>query len=176
VEYLGYHISSEGIAMSPIKVKSIQDWAEPRSVKNVQQFLGFANFYRRFIDGFSKVARPLTELTKQDKAGATSKAKATFTWSEAAGNAFPWKKLCQDHSCPPSSGKHTTIRTGPTPRGHRPDDLERWFAEPAEQVLDLVSYWKAKERTYPRLSVMALELLSIPAMSADAERVFSRYV
>jgi hypothetical protein len=49
-------------------------------------------------------------------------------------------------------------------------------AEPAEQVLDLVSYWKAKERTYPRLSVMALELLSIPAMSADAERVFSRYV
>jgi hypothetical protein len=63
-------------------------------------------------------------------------------------------------------------RAGSSP----PDELERWFAEPAEQVLDLVSYWKAKERTYPRLSVMALELLSIPAMSADAERVFSRYV
>jgi hypothetical protein len=86
VEYLGYHISSEGIAMSPIKAKSIQDWAEPRSVKNVQQFLGFANFYRRFIDGFSKVAKPLTELTKKDKEGA--KAKTAFNWTEAAGNAF----------------------------------------------------------------------------------------
>jgi hypothetical protein len=85
VEYLGYHISSEGIAMSPIKVKSIQDWAEPRSVKNVQQFLGFANFYRRFIDGFSKVARPLMELTKQE-------AKKMFTWSEAAGSAFATSK------------------------------------------------------------------------------------
>jgi hypothetical protein len=81
VEYLGYHISSEGIAMSPIKVQSIQDWVAPRSVKNVQQFLGFANFYRRFIDGFSKVARPLTELTKKD-------AKAAFNWSETAGTAF----------------------------------------------------------------------------------------
>jgi hypothetical protein len=79
VEYLGYHISSEGITMSPIKVKSIQDWAELRSVTNVQQFFGFANFYHRFIDGFSKVARLLTELTKQDKTGA-GKAKATFTW------------------------------------------------------------------------------------------------
>jgi hypothetical protein len=67
--------------MSPIKVQSIQDWAEPRSVKNVQQFLGFANFYRRFIDGFSEVARPLTELTKKD-------AKAAFNWSETAGSAF----------------------------------------------------------------------------------------
>jgi hypothetical protein len=67
--------------MSPIKVKSIKDWAEPRSVKNVQQFLGFANFYRRFNDGFSKVARPLTELTKQE-------AKKKFTWSEGAGSAF----------------------------------------------------------------------------------------
>jgi hypothetical protein len=46
------------------------------------------NFYSAFIDGFSTVVRPLTELTKQDKAGAGSKAKATFTWLEAAGNAF----------------------------------------------------------------------------------------
>jgi hypothetical protein len=87
VEYLGYHISSEGIAMSPIKVKSIQDWAEPRSVKKVQQFLGFANFYRRFIDGFSKVARPLTELTKKEK-DASAKAKSAFNWTEADGRAF----------------------------------------------------------------------------------------
>jgi hypothetical protein len=86
VEYLGYHISSEGISMSPKKVMTIQNWAEPRSVKNVQQFLGFANFYRRFIDGFSKVARPLTEMTKQDKDGA--KGKKAFSWTEAAQNAF----------------------------------------------------------------------------------------
>ena len=63
VEYLGYHISQKGIAMSPEKVMAIQTWPAPKSVKEVQSFLGFANFYQRFINGFSKVSRPLTELT-----------------------------------------------------------------------------------------------------------------
>jgi hypothetical protein len=65
VEYLGYHISSKGISMSEKKVATIQDWTPPKKVKDVQSFLGFANFYRRFIEGFSKVCRPLTELTKK---------------------------------------------------------------------------------------------------------------
>jgi hypothetical protein len=66
VEYLGYHISKLGIAMSPEKVQTIKDWAPPRSVKYVQQFLGFANFYRRFMEGFSKVARP-TDGTDEEE-------------------------------------------------------------------------------------------------------------
>ena len=51
--------------MSPEKVKSIQDWPEPRKIKDVQSFLGFANFYRRFIDNYSGIVTPLTRLTRK---------------------------------------------------------------------------------------------------------------
>jgi hypothetical protein len=93
VEYLGYHIPKLGIAMSPEKVQTIRNWAPPRSVKHVQQFLGFANFYRRFIEGFSKVARPLTELTKKDKNAQNVKhpknaKNASFVWTEECQQAF----------------------------------------------------------------------------------------
>jgi hypothetical protein len=85
IKYLGYHISKLGIAMSPEKVQTIRNWAPPRSVKHVQQFLGFANFYRCFIEGFSKVARPLTELTKKNK---NAKKNASFVWTEECQQAF----------------------------------------------------------------------------------------
>ena len=64
VEFLGYIVSAEGLEMAEDKVRTVQEWASPRSLRDVQQFLGFANFYRRFIEGFSKVAKPLTESTK----------------------------------------------------------------------------------------------------------------
>jgi hypothetical protein len=79
VEYLGYHISSKGISMSEKKVATIQDWTPPKKVKDVQSFLGFANFYRRFIEGFSKVCRPLTELTKNT---------TQYIWSEECQQSF----------------------------------------------------------------------------------------
>lgn len=52
-KYLGLIISATGLSMDPEKVKAIQDWAVPSSIKELQQFLGFANFYRRFIPGYS---------------------------------------------------------------------------------------------------------------------------
>ena len=64
VEFLGYIISEDGITMSTEKVQAVKDWPTPKTVKNIQEFLGFANFYRRFIENFAKVAQPLTELTK----------------------------------------------------------------------------------------------------------------
>ena len=64
VEFLGYIISKDGITMSTEKVQAVKDWPTPKTVKNIQEFLGFANFYRRFIENFAKVAQPLTELTK----------------------------------------------------------------------------------------------------------------
>ena len=67
VEFLGYIISEQGIEMSAPKVEEIQNWATPRKVKDVQEFLGFANFYRRFIKDFAKLAVPLTALTKKDE-------------------------------------------------------------------------------------------------------------
>ncbi|KIO15013.1 hypothetical protein M404DRAFT_78252, partial [Pisolithus tinctorius Marx 270] len=63
VEYLGYHLSLAGLTMSSEKVKAICDWPEPRKVKDIQSFLGFANFYRQFIFNYSDIVVPLTRLT-----------------------------------------------------------------------------------------------------------------
>ena len=65
VEYLGYILTPEGLFMDSAKVKVIQDWPEPRRVKDIQSFLGFANFYRRFIFNFSDIVIPLTRLTRK---------------------------------------------------------------------------------------------------------------
>ncbi|KAK4700362.1 hypothetical protein P7C70_g5887, partial [Phenoliferia sp. Uapishka_3] len=64
-EYLGYIVSPQGVTMNPKKVECIRNWPVPRSVKDVQSFLGFANFYRRFIRGFSAITSPLSRLTKK---------------------------------------------------------------------------------------------------------------
>ena len=60
VEFLGYILSNNGLSMDPGKISSILEWPEPRKVKDIQSFLGFANFYRRFIDGYSRITVPLT--------------------------------------------------------------------------------------------------------------------
>src|SRR6202044_1522029 len=63
VSYLGFILSKEGLKMDPSKIQTIQDWPKPRKVKDVQSFLGFANFYRRFISDYSDIVIPLTHLT-----------------------------------------------------------------------------------------------------------------
>ena len=68
--------------MDPAKVTAITEWPVPRSMKEVQQFLGFANFYRKFINNYSAIASPLTYLTRKA-------VKATrFAWTPAADAAF----------------------------------------------------------------------------------------
>ena len=66
VEYLGYHLSPEGLMMSPDKIQTISDWPEPCKVKDIQSFLGFTNFYRWFIFNYSDIVVPLTRLTHKD--------------------------------------------------------------------------------------------------------------
>jgi hypothetical protein len=65
--------------MDPEKVKAIMDWEAPHSVKGIRSFLGFANFYRRFIRDFAEIVVHLTDLTKKDR---------TFMWTDDADKAF----------------------------------------------------------------------------------------
>jgi hypothetical protein len=65
VKYLGLIISDKDIYIDPEKIRVIIKWQSPEYIKNVQSFLGFANFYRRFIAGFSKLAAPLTVLSRK---------------------------------------------------------------------------------------------------------------
>ena len=65
VEYLGYCLSPDSLTMAPEKVQTICDWPEPHKVKDIQSFLGFANFYHRFIFNYSDIVVPLTRLTRK---------------------------------------------------------------------------------------------------------------
>ena len=79
VNFLGYIISADGVEMDQEKIKTVLKWDAPETVKDIQSFLGFANFYRRFIEGYSKLTRPLTNLTKKSE---------KFIWSAECDRAF----------------------------------------------------------------------------------------
>nr|GEW89709.1 putative reverse transcriptase domain-containing protein [Tanacetum cinerariifolium] len=87
VKFLGHVIDSEGIHVDPAKIKAIKDWESPKTSTEIRQFLGLAGYYRRFIEGFSKIARPMTKLTQKS---------VKFVWGEKAEAAFQLlkKKLC----------------------------------------------------------------------------------
>jgi hypothetical protein len=65
-EFLGFIIGADGISMAENKVSAVTSWPEPKKLREIQQFLGFANFYRRFIPGYSRVIAPMTRLLKKD--------------------------------------------------------------------------------------------------------------
>ena len=60
-------IGLEGIKMEEKKVKGVLDWLTPKCVKDIQKFLGLANYYRRFIKGFASIAKPLHDMVKKDQ-------------------------------------------------------------------------------------------------------------
>jgi len=68
IKYLGLVISENKVAMDPVKVARVRDWPTPENRTDVQAFIGFVNFYRRFIRDFSTIARPLFDLTHSDQA------------------------------------------------------------------------------------------------------------
>jgi len=79
VEFLDYVIGRNGIRMDQAKVEAVLSWQQPTSLTETQSFLGFAIFYRRFIKDYSRIARPLTELTKKTR---------KWAWNEEAEKAF----------------------------------------------------------------------------------------
>ena len=85
LEFLGFVVSAAGVTMDRRKVHAIETWPTPMTLKETQSFLGFANFYRRFIRHYSKIAAPLTALTKGNK---DSNAAVPFKWTAEAEEAF----------------------------------------------------------------------------------------
>ena len=79
IEYLRVVVSHDSVKMDPAKVARVAEWPTPSSKKEVQSFLGFTNFYRRFIEGFSHISQPLFNLSKAD---------STFKWSSKEKLAF----------------------------------------------------------------------------------------
>jgi hypothetical protein len=67
VTFLGHILAANGVAIDPKKVEAISNWQQPTNVSEVRSFLGLVGYYRRFIEGFSKIARPMTELLRKDK-------------------------------------------------------------------------------------------------------------
>nr|GEX43976.1 putative reverse transcriptase domain-containing protein [Tanacetum cinerariifolium] len=79
VQFLRHVIDSKGIHVDPAKIESIKDWASPKTPTEIHQFLGLAGYYRRFIEGFSKIAKSMTKLTQKN---------VKFDWGEKKEAAF----------------------------------------------------------------------------------------
>jgi hypothetical protein len=79
VAFLGHVISKGGISLDPSKVQDILSWNVPTSVSDIQSFLGLDGYYQRFIERFSKISKPMTELLEKDK---------KFEWTSACEASF----------------------------------------------------------------------------------------
>ncbi|GJU11279.1 putative nucleotidyltransferase, ribonuclease H [Tanacetum coccineum] len=87
VQFLGHVIDNKGVHVDPAKIEAIRNWAAPTTPTEVRQFLGLAGYYRRFIEGFSLISKPLTKLTQKDK---------KYEWGKEEEEAFQIlkQKLC----------------------------------------------------------------------------------
>ncbi|GKA43126.1 putative reverse transcriptase domain-containing protein [Tanacetum coccineum] len=87
VQFLGHVINGDGIHVDPSKIEAVKNWEAPRTPSEVRSFLGLAGYYRRFIENFSKIAKPLTILTQKNK---------TYVWGEEQEEAF---QILKDKLC-----------------------------------------------------------------------------
>ncbi|GJX85952.1 putative reverse transcriptase domain-containing protein [Tanacetum coccineum] len=87
MKFLGHLIDSIGIHVDPTKIEAVKNWASPTTPSEIRQFLGLAGYYRRFIEGLSKIAKPMMELTQKDR---------KFDWGKEQETAFQLlkQKLC----------------------------------------------------------------------------------
>ena len=79
VSFLGHIVDKDGIMVDPAKIEAVRDWPVPKSATEVRSFLGLAGYYRRFVEGFSKIAVPLTELTRKNQ---------KFVWTDRCEKSF----------------------------------------------------------------------------------------
>ena len=79
VTFLGHVVSSEGVSVDPAKIEAVTNWPRPSTVSEIRSFLGLAGYYRRFVEDFSRIASPLTQLTRKG---------IPFVWSPACESSF----------------------------------------------------------------------------------------
>ena len=82
MQYLGHVVTKEGISVDLEKIKAIADWPVPKDVTDVRYFMGITSYYRRFIEGFLRIANPITSMHKKGK---------KFDWNQKCKDSF--KKL-----------------------------------------------------------------------------------
>src|SRR3954454_8225026 len=85
VGFLGHIVSAEGVAVDPSKVAAVTEWESPKNAGEIRSFLGLAGYYGRFIENFSKIARPMTTQLKKDK---------KFEWTDECEASFQELKQC----------------------------------------------------------------------------------
>ncbi|KAL4016772.1 hypothetical protein IC575_024429 [Cucumis melo] len=79
VSFLGHVVSKAGVSVDPAKIEAVTGWTRPSTVGEVRSFLGLAGYYRRFVENFSRIATPLTQLTRKG---------VPFVWSKACEDSF----------------------------------------------------------------------------------------
>ena len=79
IHYLGHIISSQGIVVDPMKIKAILEWPTPQNVTEVTSFMGLARYYRKFVEGFSKIVAPITSPQRKGK---------RYEWTDDFEKAF----------------------------------------------------------------------------------------
>ncbi|KAL5545122.1 hypothetical protein UlMin_008906 [Ulmus minor] len=79
VHFLGHVVSKDGVSVDPAKIEAVSKWPAPTNVTEIWSFLGLAGYYRRFVEGFSSLAAPLTALTKKGK---------KYEWTEKCEESF----------------------------------------------------------------------------------------
>nr|GEW28913.1 putative reverse transcriptase domain-containing protein [Tanacetum cinerariifolium] len=159
VQFLSHVIDSRGIHVDPAKIESIKDWASPKTPTEIRQFLGLVAYYRRFIEGFSKIAKSLSKLTQKG---------IKFDWGEKEENAFQLikQKLC---SAPilalPEGSEDFVVYCDASHKGLGAVLIQR---EKANVVVDALS---RKERDKPlrvRTLVMIISL-NLPKQILEAQ-------
>ena len=79
VRFLGHVVSASSVLVDPDKVEAVMSWERPKSVFEIRSFLGLAGYYRRFIEDFSRLAAPMTQLTMKE---------VNFEWNDSCERAF----------------------------------------------------------------------------------------
>ena len=154
VRYLGHIVSEDGVRPDPSKTNAVSSYPTPTNVKELRQFLGLANYYRRFVENYSHIAEPLHQLTRKTSKG--------FTWTSACQSAFDMLKRCLTHSpilAYPDFSREFLLHTDASATA-----LGAVLCQQRDGVEQVIAYWSRQltkpERNYSTIKREALALVA----------------